>query len=395
MTAGRIWPSELSTCQDPRTGVEVRQLTSYRAHSHHFYFTNSGWYASERKLLFASDRENRTNLFSLDLQTCEITQLTDLTPLPLPREVEFLRACANPVQDEAYFWYGYDLIALDLNTLEQRAIYRMPDGYDVSMINCSADGRHVYCSISEDMSARFRVDLLRGYVGFRETWAAMPLSQIVQVAVDGSGSKVVWEEKYWIGHVNTSPRHPHLLTFCHEGPWTEVDNRIWGLNAITGDVWQIRPREHPQENVGHEYWHADGEMIGYHGRYADGRGYFGHIRYDNTGRIEVPFETLKSSHGHFYSNDVQLVVSDVGPTVDLWRWNGQDYGAARALCSHDSSFKTQQQHVHPRFNSDATQVVFTSDVSGYGHVYLVDVPDFDSLPLLTDVLERPIGITVT
>jgi oligogalacturonide lyase len=388
MTAGRIWPSELRTYEDPRTGVEVRQLTNYRAHSHHFYFTNNGWYANESKLLFASDRENKTDLFSIDLKSGDITQLTDLTPLPLPREVEFLRACANPVRDEAYFWYGYDLIALDLNTLEQRALYRMPDGFDVSMINCSADGQHVYCSISEDMSHRFRVDLLRGYIGFRETWAAMPLSQIVQVAVDDSGSKVVWEENYWVGHVNTSPQHPHLLTFCHEGPWQEVDNRIWGINVLTGDVWKIRPCEEPGEAVGHEYWHADGEMIGYHGRYADGRGFFGHIRYDNTGRIEVPFDTkqFKSPHGHFYSNDIQLVVSDVGPTVDLWRWNGQDYGEARALCSHDSSFKTQQQHVHPRFNTAATQVVFTSDVSGYGNVYLVAVPDFDSLPLLVDVL---------
>lgn len=98
MTAGRIWPSELRTYEDPRTGVEVRQLTNYRAHSHHFYFTNNGWHANESKLLFASDRENKTDLFSIDLKSGDITQLTDLTPLPLPREVEFLRACANPVR---------------------------------------------------------------------------------------------------------------------------------------------------------------------------------------------------------------------------------------------------------------------------------------------------------
>lgn len=32
-------------------------------------------------------------------------------------------------------------------------------------------------------------------------------------------------------------------------------------------------------------------------------------------------------------------------------------------------------------------MVFTSDVSGYGNVYLVDVPDFDLLPLLVDVIK--------
>lgn len=384
MSVGKSWPSELRTYADPRTGLEVRQLTSYRAHNHHFYFTNSGWYDNNRRLIFSSDRDNKTNLFSLDLQSYEIIQLTDLTPLPLPREVEFIRACLNPVKDEAYFWYGYELRALDLHTLEQRTLYRMPDGFDVSMTNCSADGRYVYSSISEDMSKHFKVDLLRGYVGFRETWAARPLSQIVRVAVDGSGSDVVFEEKYWIGHVNTSPCHPHLLTFCHEGPWHEVDNRMWGLNADTGEAWMIRPRENG-ETVGHEYWHTDGETIGYHGKWPDGREFFGHIRYDNTERIEVPFESIPSSHGHFHSNDRNLIVSDVGQTVNLWRWEDNGYGAARALCSHDSSFKIQQVHVHPRFNTDMTQVLFTSDVSGYGHLYLVDVLPFDTLPLVSDL----------
>jgi oligogalacturonide lyase len=387
MAVGKVYPSELLTYEDPRTGVEVKQLTRYRAHSHHFYFTNIGWYDNERKMVFSSDRDNATNLFSIDLSDYTITQLTDLTPLPLPREVEFLRACLNPVKAEAYFWYGYDLVALDLNTLEQRVIYRMPDGYDVSMTNCSPDGCHVYSTISEDMSHRFRVDFLRGYVGFRETWEAMPLSKLVQVSVDGSGDKVVWEENYWIGHCNISPKYPHLLTFCHEGPWQLVDNRIWGFDVNTGEAWQIRPRENG-EFVGHEYWHADGELIGYHGRNPDGTEFFGHIRYDNTNRIEVPFEQVKTRHGHFHSNDIEMVVSDVASTVNLWRWDGTGYGRARALCSHDSSFKIQQLHVHPRFNANATQVVFTSDVSGYGNVYLVDVPDFDSLPLLQQFLEE-------
>ena len=75
-------------------------------------------------------------------------------------------------------------MALDLDSLEIRTLYVMDEGWDVSMINCSADGAHVYASISEDMSGRFRVDLLRAYVGFRETWEAMPLSRIVRAATD-------------------------------------------------------------------------------------------------------------------------------------------------------------------------------------------------------------------
>jgi oligogalacturonide lyase len=40
--------------------------------------------------------------------------------------------------------------------------------------------------------------------------------------------------------------------------------------------------------------------------------------------------------------------------------------------------------VHPRFSAKGDQVVFTTDVTGYGNVYLVDVPDFDQLPKIEE-----------
>ena len=381
MSIGRIWPSEMIELQDPLSGIALRQLTNYRAHSHHFYFTNPGWYDGGRRLLVASDRDNRTNLFGLELHSGQIQQLTDLNPLPLPREVEFLRACVSSTGDEAYFWYGMELRVLDLHGLETRVIYRMEDGWDVSMINCSADGRHVYASVSEDMSSRFRVDYLRGYVGFRETWAARPLSQILRIAVDGSGGQNLFEESYWIGHVNTSPTRNELLTFCHEGPWNEVDNRIWGMNVETGEVWKIRARQEEGEAVGHEYWHADGERIGYHGRRVDGTQFIGHVRFDDTDPIETSFP---GKTGHIHSNGPELIVGDGGNVVRLWQRQGDGYGAPRALCCHDSSMKIQQLHVHPRFSPDGTHVLFTSDVSGYGNVYLAEMPDFASLPEIKD-----------
>ena len=380
MTVGRIWPAEISESTDSLSGVAVRRLTAYRGHSHHFYFTNPGWYDGGKRLLISSDRENRTNLFGLELATGELTQLTDLEPLPLPREVEFLRACASNTRDEAYYWYGLDLVALDLRTLESRVLYRMDEGWDVSMINCSADGRHLYASISEDLSDRFRVDYLRGYVGFRETWEARPLSRIIKVAIDGAGGEPIFEERYWIGHVNTSPTRSDLLTFCHEGPWNEVDNRIWGMNADSGEVWKIRARE-ADESVGHEYWHADGERIGYHGRNRDGTQFLGHAHYDDSDRVEVSFP---GQTGHIHSNAPELIVGDGGRVVRLWRSSGDGYDGPRALCRHDSSMKIQQLHVHPRFDATGRYVIFTSDVSGYGDVYQVEVPSFESLPAVDD-----------
>src|SRR5262245_13986015 len=52
MAKGDQFPAEWRTFTDQRTGIEVRQLTSYKCHNHHVYFTNAGWYDHGRKLLF-------------------------------------------------------------------------------------------------------------------------------------------------------------------------------------------------------------------------------------------------------------------------------------------------------------------------------------------------------
>ncbi len=290
---------ERTTYIDPMSGLPVTQLTDYKGHSHHFYFTNPGWYDDGRKLIVSSDRNNRTNLFGIEMATGEIEQLTDLDPVPLPREFEFLRASKSWVRDETYFWHDLSLMALDLTSGQLRTIFEMEPGWSVSMTNCSADGNYVYFGIWEDLSDTIPTDLLRGYVGFAETWAAKPLSRIVRAAVDGSHSDVVFEERYWIGHVNTSPTQANLLTFCHEGPWDKVDARIWGLDADTGNVWKIRPPAEG-EAVGHEYWYRDGLRIGYHGRFPDGRSLLGNVRYDNSEQQEYDFP---GQTGHIFSYD--------------------------------------------------------------------------------------------
>jgi oligogalacturonide lyase len=379
MVKGQVFAPEWKEYADPNSGVTVRQLTDYKGHSHHLYFTNPGWYDAGRRLLFGSDRGNRTNLFSIDLETGEITQLTHLEHERGVHQTHFLSTSVNPTRAEAYFWHGKDVMALDLNSLETRRLWEAPEGVLHSMLSCTADGRHVCAGIFEDLSSRLRIDYLRGYVGFRETWEAHPLSRIIRIAVDGSGGAIVWEEGNWIGHVNTSPTLPSMLTFCHEGPWDKVDNRIWGLDLETGKAWPIRPREEVGERVGHEYWYADGVHVGYHGSHADGRGLFGRIRYDNGDRVEA---TPAGATVHLHSNDLSLLVGDGSQVVGLWRWNGEGFDGPRVLCEHRSSFHIQKTHAHPRFSPDGRQVLYTSDVSGYGNLYLVQVPEFESLPAL-------------
>jgi len=56
--------------------------------------------------------------------------------------------------------------------------YENDDGQELTSLSISADGKYVCTGLYEDLSGKFKLDLLHGYVGFREYWAAMPLSQV-------------------------------------------------------------------------------------------------------------------------------------------------------------------------------------------------------------------------
>jgi len=371
---GSRWTPELSIYPDPVSGATVRQLTHYKGHSNHFYFTYPCWYDEGRKIVILSDRENCTNLFGVDLENGDITQLTDLDQA----KGQIGGLSKNPVREEIYFYHGDTLLALDLASLATRAIHTRPQGYVGGSANATADGAYICAGHTRDLSEQFLVDLGHGYVGFREIWEAHPHSMIVKVPVDGGPSQVVYEENYWLGHINASPKLSNIITFCHEGPWKLVENRIWGLNLDTGETWQIRPNA-PGEAIGHEYWMSDGEHIGYHGQTAQGPVY-GTIRYDNTDQVEAPFT---GRCWHFHSHMLDLVVGDGdrdNPYLLLWRFKEGRFEGPKALVWHRGSFHIQRVHLHPCFNAQGTQIVYTADPQGYGQVFVVDVPEFESLP---------------
>jgi hypothetical protein len=213
---GRRLAAELTVRKDPVSGATIRQLTDYRAHSNHAYFTYSAWYDGGRKLVILSDRDNRTNLYGVDLESGVLTQLTDWDP----RKVGSSRHSfvTNPVRDEVIYAYDDSIQALDLKTLSTRVIVQKQKGFNTNMPHVTADGKYVITGFNEDLSDRMRLDLANGYVGMGEYWAAKPRSTIWRIPLAGGEPELVYEEKLWLTHFNASPKHAHLMTFCNEGP---------------------------------------------------------------------------------------------------------------------------------------------------------------------------------
>jgi oligogalacturonide lyase len=152
------------------------------------------------------------------------------------------------------------------------------------------------------------------------------------------------------------------------------------MDTVSGKVWKIRPTS-AGEIVGHEYWFKDGIHIGYHGHTSQGRSILGCIRFDNTRPAEHDFP---GQTGHIFSLDENLIVGDGAGVIRVWKKEDNHYAEPRVLCRHDSGMRIQQTHPHPRISPNGEDVVFTSDRSGYGNVYMVPLVEFESLPLTDD-----------
>ncbi len=377
----KTYPPELRAYIDRRGNRNVRQLTSHKCHHHHLHFTNSPFWDNGKKLLISSDRLGRTNLYSIDLQSGQISQHTDSDQ---PSETPLMLASINPKKPEAYIWRGNVLLAVDLIRNAERQIYRAEAKWLPGLTSVTADARFVCTSLFENLSDRFPVDLFGSGMGIGEYFEAKPESRILAIPADGGPAQDLHKDRNWIGHTLASPIQPHLIFFRHLGPPDRVEQPLFGLDIRGGKPWQIRPKKHPAEKIQSIHWQADGETIAYHIQRGD-QHFLGSTGYNHHHPKEVP---LREDPGHIHSNSFDLIVSDgrydrANPFIRLYRTSYDRLDGPRILAEHRSSFNVQQLHAHPRLSSDNRKVIFTSDRTGYGQIYEADVVNLDSLPLLS------------
>ena len=383
MKSYRTYPSEMITFQDRTTGATVHQLTNYKCNSTHPYFTDDGWYDNDRRMLFISERENARNIYSIEIASGEISQLTNMPAgdpgLTSPMFV-------NKKYNETYYLYRGCIYALNLETLESRPLYIVPKGFTCGGARPTGDGESIVFGLTEDTSRRIHANLSAGYIGMRDIFEAKPDCRIVRIHLASGRAEEVWQENCWVGHVNPSTTLGNIISFCHEGPWQLVDHRIWVLNLDTGKAWKIRERQEEGEMVGHEYWFEDGIHVGYqvhHRTPGQEESFFGFEDYNGNNRMEASWGAPMPTPDHIHSVGFNLVVGDSGKTIKAFKYNGEKFEGPRIICMHDGDFFFGAHHPHPRMTRDEKHVVFNSTRTGYCNIYMVDIPeDFNSLPMV-------------
>jgi oligogalacturonide lyase len=357
---GRTFPSEKQRVENAEYGFEVTRWTR-TGNNHHLYFNVESFIDTGRCIIL-SDRSGGSNLFVLDLSDGSMTQMTDEKSIRGVWHLPRLRTV----------WYLADrtLTALNTATGEARAIHTFdtlrPESFAVT-----ADGASMVFAANKNPG--FSTGHSTGpYALFRFDLRSKELAQISP------------DLGFRMGHVQTNPADPTLVTYCWQHAYREgapgiVGNtpaRIW-WNTVDGtDGGPLGVQEFGLHRT-HEFWFPDGRSMGYTARYhfgpKKGKQYIGIISAD--GRENVMMEANVGAAHSQVSADGNHWVADLfdGPRLVLFTIDGKKIMRTRVLYRHDSSWGGQSTHPHPHFSPDGRYVLFTTDKSGSPQVYTVRV----------------------
>lgn len=385
---GDTWQSEIREFKDEKTGRTIRQLTT-TDNNVHLYFTENSFDSDKNEIIFVSDRASgedkrpedapRYNIFRMDLDTGVITQLTDE-----PHSVGGVTK--TPDSRLIVYTTGKQIKALDTATGEISVVYAETGAFSVGAPSIAANRRYIAFTRNE------KVEAPRGpnYTGFKESFYRIKDGRVTLAYLNGDGAFDVYRDTHWLGHFQFCPDDSTLATFCHEGPWNLVTQRIWILDFVSREAKPCY-RQEEYDSIGHEFWTQDSHIF-----FDDrGPGHDGTITSSRTQAVAtevpvnenamIPFVGLADRCGaivrrvdmpfycnHYHANpDNTILVGDDVDDLVLIDIAG-DEAKLSVLCHHKTSWHTQSSHCHPTWSWDGTRILYASDFGGKVNIYLVE-----------------------
>lgn len=376
---------EFETFADPDTGARVTRLSprGVACPRNYFYqkcFTNDG-----RHLLFGGEFDGVFNLWLLDLATQEARQLTE------GKGDNYHGSFITPDDTAVFYVKNRDEFRrVDLVSLEERVVYRVPEGWKGS-------GTWVPNSDCTKFAGMeiLAADLATGTSGwerFRKQFEMCPHERLIDIDAASGTARIVHEEQRYVGHPMYRPFDDNTMGFCHEGPHDLVDARMWLINTDGSNLRKVK--EHgPGEACMHEFWVPDGSRMMYvsytKGEQARTIWAADPVSLENECIMSMP------PCAHLMSNfDGSLLVGDgAGQLGDVADKDGHAFEADphihlfdmrtrshQKICRHDTSWReykgnTQATHPHPSFTPDEQRILFSSDRDGgLPGLYLAEVP---------------------
>lgn len=358
MAKGTVHASESRIFYDRRTDTPIRQITSACAHHHHPFFIIPAYDDAMQRLFFVSNRTGTPQIFAEERSSGELRQLTDR-----PNISEW---SVHPKRngDAIFFTAGTSGWRLDLDTLEEHELvnFAATQMQDKGMV-AAAMGT---TSVSHDdkwWAVRFRIGE----------------EAILAIVDTDTGHHEIILRRDSIAHLQFCPDDPNLLYYA--GPLTD---RVWVINRDGSGNRRLYTRNHQKnEWITHETWIPGTRELAF----VDWpRG----VRSVHADTQEIrQITTFNAWHAICNKDGTSMVADTNFPDIGIQTFDPRDgIGDPKTLCYPNASslgehwngpfpydngpihvYAPQHTHPHPTFSPDGNHVVFTSDRSGYAHIY--------------------------
>lgn len=357
------WRKSLS----PETGREVWQISSDTAPSTACYFEGQAFTGDEKYVVYSSRRSGDWRLMRMDMESGISRVLS-----PEGRKIDDDAYTILPDGKRVSYLDGWKLYACHVADMEEEVLFdfsgRLPEEpiFSGSFTN---DGRYTLVYIRGDrtggeLTAIYRVDLKSG--------------DITELLKQPGGK---------ITHPLLNPEDPDVISYV-PGPDTQNDMslpmdqraRTWKINHRSGSNRQFLTVPYGFRAT-HESWSHDGQRFYFFRKTRPGWSPVAICSQDKDGgdfKVHFESENIRLGHG-CSSRDGKWFVSDSQePGKNELVLLNLESGEVHILCWPNSSITPGhdgQAHVHPSFSPQANYIIYTSDVSGTGQVYVVPIGD--------------------
>ncbi|MDE3067937.1 MAG: oligogalacturonate lyase [Verrucomicrobiota bacterium] len=388
---------------DPDTGHRVIQL-SRQPGSESLYFNLNPFTPDGRKMVITTP----DGIATVNLQTRQIEPVVKgrVHVLMVGRktgQVYYYRFTGNPFAPRNHVIY-----ATDLNTKATREVATLPPGENAVTVN--SDETLLAGTITDirGLTNRpaFRFDSNLTPLQQRQRKGGMLLrrfNQHLPMELFFLNLKTGEVRKFdrctdWLNHLQFSPTDPHLLLFCHEGPWQDVD-RIWTIRSDGTDLGLVHKRTMVMEIAGHEFWSADGRTVWYDLQTPRGEDFWvagynvrtGARTWYHLRRDEWSVHFNVSPDGKLFcgdgGDDRMVAHATNGKWIYLFQpervpdttgTNADETGLIRPGVFHAERLVNMARHdyaLEPNamFSPDMKWVIFRSNMSGASQVYAVQM----------------------
>ncbi len=362
---------------DKDTGHLIKKVIPGKGENRSFYFHNNPFVPAteneNEKMIFYRKVRHWKQLFSVDLKTAEIEQITN--------KKRVSGEIVAKKRREVFYQCGDSVFATGIENHKTRLIYIFPDTMRGSITTLNANETLLAGALDSPEERELFKKHPAKHDFFNLIYEAKLRRTLFTLSVESGEPDTIYSENAWLNHIQFSPTDPQTLMFCHEGPWHKV-NRIWTININKGTPKLMHKRTMDMEIAGHEFFSPDGKTIWFDLQKPRGKIFsLGGVNL-LTGAETVYQHTRNEWSVHYtISTDQKLFAGDGGARksvanapdgkwIYLFTPDGDKFKSEKLvnMIHHDYGL---EPNVH--FSPNGKWIIFRANFEGHSDIYAVKI----------------------